>query len=102
MLEEETYEDVDPPTPCCGSCLGPVIRQEEAIELVEIKGDVKEVVECLICNECFDTISLLENHMSSTHQIDREKLIAYKKFLTSKTTTEEGNRIFSIIMYYMA
>ena len=45
MLEEETYEDVDPPTHCCGSCLGPVIRQEEAIELVEIKGDVKDVVE---------------------------------------------------------
>ena len=96
LLEEEIDEDVDPPTSCCRSCLVPVIHEEEdAIELVEIKDDVKEVVECLNCDECFDTISLFEDHLASIHQIDRQTLTAYTKLVSNKTTTEQGNPILS-------
>ena len=68
----------------------PTICGEEEIELAELVGQPKIEIECFHCDEHFNSISNLDEHLYTKHQIDREKHAAYLKWQSNKIPKTEG------------
>ena len=68
----------------------PAICGEEGIELGELVDHPKREIECFHCDEHFNSISNLDEHLYTKHQIDREKHAAYLKWQSNEIPKTAG------------
>ena len=66
------------------------IPSEAEIELDEMVDQPKTKIDCFLCEECFDSISILDKHLSTKHQMDKEKLSAYWKWQSNEISKMKG------------
>ena len=66
------------------------IPSEAVIELDEMVDQPKTEIDCFLCEECFDSISILDEHLSTKHQMDKEKLSAYWKWQSNEISKMKG------------
>lgn len=83
LLEKE-HEPVDE------SNNDPTICGEEGIELGELADQPKREIDCFLCDEHFNSISNLDEHLLSKHQMDREKHAAYWKLQSNEIPKTTG------------
>ena len=83
LLEKEPEpedESNDDPTTC----------GEEGIELDELVDQPRKEIDCFLCDQHFNSISNLDEHLYTKHQIDREKLVAYLKWQSNEIPKTAG------------
>ena len=63
---------------------------EDGIELHEMVDQPNREIDCFLCEERFNSISILDEHLSTRHQMDKEKLSAYWKWQSNETSKTKG------------
>ena len=66
------------------------IPSEDEIELDEMVDQPKREIDCFLCEKCFNSISILDEHLSTKHQMDKEKLSAYWKLQSNDISEMKG------------
>ena len=66
------------------------IRSKEGIELHNMVGQPKRAIDCFLCEEHFNSISNLDEHLLAKHQMDREKHAAYWKWQSNEISETQG------------
>ena len=66
------------------------IPSEDKIELDEMVDQPKREIDCFLCEKCFNSISTLDDHLSTKHQMDKEKLSAYWKWQSNEIQKTNG------------
>ena len=66
------------------------IPSEEGIELDEMVDQPKREIECVNCEERFDSIVNLDEHLITKHRMDREKLSTYLKWHSNEISKTQG------------
>ena len=69
---------------------GLAIHSEEGIELEQIVDQPRRGIECLFCEERFNSVSNLDEHLITKHQMDREKHATYLKWQSNEISKTQG------------
>ena len=65
-------------------------RAEEGIELDEVVDQPKPDIDCFLCEERFNSISNLHEHLLEEHQADRDKYAAFLKWQSNEISKTQG------------
>ena len=68
----------------------PTICGEESIEHGELLETPRKEIDCFLCDEHFNSISNLDEHLYSKHPIDRDKHAAYWKWQSNEVPKTAG------------
>ena len=63
---------------------------EEWIELDVMVDQPKREIDCFLCDEHFNSISNLDEHLLAKHQMDREKHAAYLNWQSNEIPKTAG------------